>query len=1093
MRNLFGKRSQKSTNPIGLQSTRFVTENDRVQEAQKIIEELWTRYRTLGNLADLEAAAQKSQQLLEDLPLSHPARPDVHLRLAVCVRDRYIRNGDPRDIQAAVENGQKALETARTNQIKMKALVCLARCYKARYRRLNGSGDIDMAIQNYQEVLEHVTDPSWADPQVEKSQILFELGTCFGDRFEKSRQLQDLEEALKITHSALGLTSPDASNRIEILRGLAWALQKRSERLGNLEDLNKAIQQYEQIIKQLPVGYGDKGRLLYNLATCFGDRFRMLGESKDLDAAASNAAKALSVIPQEHPLQLQVKQGLAWCYRESFRRTGKLEHLQTAVDKFKEVLDQTPVNNNADRALMRWNLAVCLADRYRRLMDLRDLDAVVINAEVALRLMPPEDPRCIPILQRLGWCSQTRFQRLGDLHDLETAIQKYQEVLDKSLPDHPERPRIVFQLASAFKDRFERTGNMEDLNSALENSQIALDLVPSNQRLDRIEMLQGSASHHWTRFKRLGHLQDLETSIQQYQQRLDLTPKDLQAGGQNGLALCLRDRFRMTADFNDLKKAIEIFQEVLRSIPQSHPYEVMAQQGLASCLCDQYEQLRKSKDLKSARDLYMSSFQNVTLTNPETSWEAALEWATFSENHNLDYCLSAYLAAFQLLPDILWIGNTISVRQDALQRLKIGSVTANATRVCLQLSNLMAAVQIIEQGIATVFQQTLQLRPEVNMLPGKVAQEFQRLSEELFKGTSEDLKRVAVQRKALLDQIRSEKSYKHFLVPNSYDVLRSAAKSGPVIILNSQENGCDAIVIKSGTTSHSTQSRPEVVNPGTARGKFADLLQWLWQNVVQPIFSTLASRGIYKGRIWWLPTGAFSGLPFHASSENDQFIHSYTMTLGSLIDSHAKGSANIQANIGLVGVSYTGPGKTNYIGGVVREMDKISSVCRHLPCHSLREEQATPDAVTNLLKDSSWVHLACHGIQDSLEPAKSRLLLYDGNLELETILRMPLSNAEFVFLSACQTVMGDATLVNESFHLGGGFIAAGFRSVVGTLWSMNDQDGPLVAELFYSFLFKNGRQVRADHTAEALHFAVKELRARNVPYERWIPFIHMGV
>ncbi|KAF8153581.1 CHAT domain-containing protein, partial [Mycena galopus ATCC 62051] len=145
------------------------------------------------------------------------------------------------------------------------------------------------------------------------------------------------------------------------------------------------------------------------------------------------------------------------------------------------------------------------------------------------------------------------------------------------------------------------------------------------------------------------------------------------------------------------------------------------------------------------------------------------------------------------------------------------------------------------------------------------------------------------------------------------------------------------------------------------------------------------------------------------------------------------------------------------------------------------------------LQNCSWVHLACHGKQDLMEPSKSRLLLYGGSLELETILRMPLPNAEFVFLAACQTAMGDSELVNESFHLGGGFIAAGFRSAIGTMWSMDDQDGPLVAEMVYSRLFRNGRQPQANDTAEALQFAVNELRARKIPYERWIPFIHMGV
>jgi CHAT domain-containing protein len=163
----------------------------------------------------------------------------------------------------------------------------------------------------------------------------------------------------------------------------------------------------------------------------------------------------------------------------------------------------------------------------------------------------------------------------------------------------------------------------------------------------------------------------------------------------------------------------------------------------------------------------------------------------------------------------------------------------------------------------------------------------------------------------------------------------------------------------------------------------------------------------------------------------------------------------------------------------------------HVLC--LEGKQATVDAVKHQLQDCSWIHLACHGIQDSIDPAKSRLLLCGGSLELGSILQMDLSKAQFVFLAACQTAMGDAQLVNESFHLGGGFIAAGFQGAIGTMWSMNDADGPLVAESVYSYLFWDGQQPQASDAADALRLAVEKLKAEKVPFERWIPFIHMGV
>ncbi|KAJ7876956.1 CHAT domain-containing protein, partial [Mycena leptocephala] len=246
-------------------------------------------------------------------------------------------------------------------------------------------------------------------------------------------------------------------------------------------------------------------------------------------------------------------------------------------------------------------------------------------------------------------------------------------------------------------------------------------------------------------------------------------------------------------------------------------------------------------------------------------------------------------------------------------------------------------------------------------------------------------------------------------------------------------------------------------------------------------------------RIWWLPIGAFTNLPLHASVPDDQFIHSYTATLGSLLEAYKRENCP-QPKVGVVGVTHTDHTQRNYLRGIRSEVQKICSIIKDPELQCLEGKHATPDAVKVQLNYCSWVHLACHGVQELNQPTKSRLLLYNGDLELETIIRMPLLNADFVFLSACQTAMGDTKLINEAFHLSGGLIVAGFRSAVGTLWSMNDEDGPLVADTFYSHLFCNGREPRASDTAEALKRAVEELRAtKKVPHERWIPFIHIGV
>ena len=65
--------------------------------------------------------------------------------------------------------------------------------------------------------------------------------------------------------------------------------------------------------------------------------------------------------------------------------------------------------------------------------------------------------------------------------------------------------------------------------------------------------------------------------------------------------------------------------------------------------------------------------------------------------------------------------------------------------------------------------------------------------------------------------------------------------------------------------------------------------------------------------------------------------------------------------------------------------------------------------------------------------------------------------------------------------------------MVGTLWAMADEDGPTISKEFYKYMFRNARN-KADlrDSAEALNQAIRTMRKRRVPLERWIMFVHIG-
>jgi CHAT domain-containing protein len=156
--------------------------------------------------------------------------------------------------------------------------------------------------------------------------------------------------------------------------------------------------------------------------------------------------------------------------------------------------------------------------------------------------------------------------------------------------------------------------------------------------------------------------------------------------------------------------------------------------------------------------------------------------------------------------------------------------------------------------------------------------------------------------------------------------------------------------------------------------------------------------------------------------------------------------------------------------------------------------QGTKEQVMKGMEDCNWLHLACHGIQRSEDATKSALLLQDGDLTLEEIIKLNLPRAEFAFLSACQTTTGDEKLSEEAVHIAGGMLLAGYRGVVATMWSIQDDLAPEVADEFYAHIMQDGQRPDNRKAAEALHYSIQKLRQRrDVPLIDWIPFVHLGV
>jgi CHAT domain-containing protein len=222
----------------------------------------------------------------------------------------------------------------------------------------------------------------------------------------------------------------------------------------------------------------------------------------------------------------------------------------------------------------------------------------------------------------------------------------------------------------------------------------------------------------------------------------------------------------------------------------------------------------------------------------------------------------------------------------------------------------------------------------------------------------------------------------------------------------------------------------------------------------------------------------------------DLAVSSYTPTLEALLKpSMCATPGSGDPNVLIVSQPET-PGQPS-IPGTEREAAVIHSIFPQTT-KLLNRHEGTVTAVLEGMKTHSWVHLACHGIQDSLDSA---FLLEDGKLKLSTLMTQSLPHAEIAFLSACQTASGDEQLPEEAVHLAAGMLNVGYKSVIGTMWTIKDLQATKVAEKFYEAMKKQlvaGGELRP---AFALHEAMQHLRKSDGVFEflRWIPFIHFGL
>ncbi|MEM7127376.1 MAG: CHAT domain-containing tetratricopeptide repeat protein [Chloroflexota bacterium] len=129
-------------------------------------------------------------------------------------------------------------------------------------------------------------------------------------------------------------------------------------------------------------------------------------------------------------------------------------------------------------------------------------------------------------------------------------------------------------------------------------------------------------------------------------------------------------------------------------------------------------------------------------------------------------------------------------------------------------------------------------------------------------------------------------------------------------------------------------------------------------------------------------------------------------------------------------------------------------------------QEATRTTVCQALSGYDVIHFSCHGHFQQLNPMASSLQLADGELTAGVLLETVTLQADLVILSACDTGLNELHPGDELMGLTRAFIGSGARSLLATLWPVNEIPTRLFMETFYESWLTGSTKAEAVRIAQ---------------------------
>ncbi|MEZ0111025.1 tetratricopeptide (TPR) repeat protein [Catenulispora sp. EB89] len=1005
---------------------------DRAARLTNLGNVLQRLFRRNGELSVLHEAIEASRNAVAVVPADHPDRARWQTNLVIVLRNLFERTGDTAVLREAVEAGRAAM--AATPEDHPERDIPLSTLATALYRLAECTGDVELLTEALDLGRAGVAAIPADHPR--RASMLSDFGATARLYYKYTGQTGVLAEAVYAGRAAVEATPIGDTLRPDHLSNLGIASREAFERTGDRELLTEAVKAGHDSVAATPPGHPALVVRATNLVTSLQREFEATGRSDSILEAVAQARAAVEAMPEDLANRGAVLVTLGNVLRTAYQSSGLETALGEAGRVLLKALEATP-EGHPDRAGRLNDLgytAMLLAEH----TGLREGFAAAYSFfEQAEALVPPDHPGRLLILSNRAAMALAifKFDKRPEIGEVAVAALR------------------VVALNTPESDPFRA--------SRLCNLGLALQTLAA-ERDTNADLLEEAR----TRFREAANLASASTLVR------------IQAG---------REQARLDLAAGAFEAALEAIERVVELIDQLAPASLV----------------------RSDRESRMARLDGLP------AQAAAIALAAGRPG-----------CAVELLERArgVLVAEALALRGGESARLR-AAYPELAQSLDSARGTLTALDQGPESGSVT----------EIQVLASAAAKQHVAQQRDETRAEIEDV----------LSRIRALPTFEDFLRPGLTE-LAACAQAGPVVLVVCTPERCDALIVTGDAAeivrhvplpdlNHAAvversvvlwNARQRAVSRDLSPEQRVDpeqeimqVLAWLWDAIAEPVLTALGVRatpgsGEHETRIWWCPVGVAAELPLHAAGHHDdpadrpggrrtvldRVVSSYTPTLLAL-----RAAATADAASGPTGETdqtADAPAATPLIiavpdlpgaplPGAEREASALISL---LPNAHVLSNPTRAEALDALPKHRI-AHFACHGAADRKRPRQSHLLLADHEtapLTVADLVQLEFS-ADLAYLSACDTSVTAPQLADEALHLTGAFHLLGYRHVIGSLWPVDDHIAADLAVDVYTRLAEEGTTLNTKRAAEALHHAVRTVRAKHpTSPSLWAPYTHTG-